>query len=146
MPGLKRRSVSLYSLFCRGFIYVVSIYLPVLYVYWCPTWFPFLRVLQVEQELYILPEHMDSPRLLMGSCYSFCLIAHLHVFRTVLWCLHYFRVKTKISSSLPPFVLCEVLVFINVTRIYLRILVSNSNSISNDASLYSIYYEDGGCH
>ena len=45
---------------------------------------PFLRVLHFEQELCILPEHMDSPRLLMGSCYSFCLIAHLHVFSSVL--------------------------------------------------------------
>ena len=100
----------------------------------------------MEQELRILPEHMDSPRFLMGSCYSFCFIAHLHVSSSVLKCLHYFRVKTKFSSSLPPFVLYEVLVFINVTRIYLRILVSNTNSISNDASLYSFYYEDGGCH
>lgn len=73
---------------------------------------PFLRVLQVEEELCILPEHMDSPRFLMGSCYSFCLVAHLHVFSSVLWCLHYFRVKSKFSSCLHPFVLYEVLVFI----------------------------------
>ena len=55
-----------------------------IYQYYTYTGAPHDWVLQEEQELYIIPEHIDSPRFVMGSCYSFCLIAHLHVFSSVL--------------------------------------------------------------
>jgi hypothetical protein len=63
------------------------------------------RVSHVEQELWTLPEHMNSyPAFVSGMCVVHFVKLHVFTFLVPCWDVH-FRVKTMFGSSLLSFVL-----------------------------------------
>ena len=77
------------------------------------------------------------PYSLGGLCWLCCSNACLRVFSFLLWCPLRFQRNNTFDLSVPPFSFYTVdgSIFIDVICIYLRILVSNTISISDGISL-----------